>query len=53
MNFYFYLGVALESIIHLIVKNRSVGKSPYNAMMFEREARVVELLIAEGVLPHR
>ena len=37
----------------VIVKNRSVGKSPYNTMMFEREARVVELLIAEGVLPHR
>ena len=37
----------------VIVKNRSVGKSPYNTMMFERDARVVELLIAEGVLPHR
>ena len=28
-------------------------ENPIDAMMFEREARVVELLIAEGVLPHR
>ncbi len=33
-----------------IEKNRSVGESPYNGMMFEREARVLELLIAEGLL---
>lgn len=30
-------------------KNRHVIKSPYNQMMFEREARVLELLIAEGL----
>ena len=30
-----------------IQKNRSVGASPYNPMMFEREARVLELLISE------
>ena len=31
-----------------IRKNRHVGKNPYNQMMFEREARVLELLIIEG-----
>ena len=31
-----------------IEKNRSVGESPYNRMMFEREARVLELLLKEG-----
>ena len=31
-----------------IQKNRSVGASPYNPIMFEREARVLELLTAEG-----
>ncbi len=31
-----------------IRKNRSVKESPYNRMMFEREARVLELLIEEG-----
>ena len=30
--------------------NRSVQSSPYNGMMFEREARVLELLQAEGYL---
>ena len=30
-----------------IQKNRSVGTSPYNPIMFEREARVLELLISE------
>ncbi len=34
-----------------IRKNRSVGDSPYNPAMFEREARVLELLVAEGLLP--
>ena len=29
-------------------KNRSVGDSPYNPIMFEREARVLEMLISEG-----
>ena len=33
-----------------ITKNRAVGQTPYNPMMFEREARVLELLIAEGYL---
>ena len=32
----------------VITKNRSVTQSPYNQLMFEREAKVVELLIAEG-----
>ncbi len=32
-----------------IRKNRHVEQSPYNQMMFEREARVLELLIAEGL----
>ena len=31
-----------------IDKNRSVRDCPYNRMMFEREARVLELLIKEG-----
>ena len=30
--------------------NRSVIESPYNPMMFEREARVLEMLISEGVI---
>ena len=33
-----------------IEKNRSVGKTSYAQEMFEREARVLELLIAEGHL---
>ena len=33
-----------------IMKNRHVADSPYNPMMFEREARVLELLRAEGLL---
>ena len=33
-----------------IRKNRSAVNTPYNRMMFEREARVLELLIAEGHL---
>ena len=33
-----------------IKKNRSVTQTPYNQMMFEREARVLELLMAEGLL---
>lgn len=32
-----------------IRKNRAVQNSPYNPAMFEREARVLELLIAEGL----
>lgn len=31
-----------------IEKNRSVKECPYNRMMFEREARVLELLLDEG-----
>ena len=33
-----------------IKANRSVKESPYNPMMFEREARVLEMLISEGVI---
>lgn len=33
-----------------IQKNRNVWNSPHNSMMFEREARVIELLIEEGLL---
>ena len=33
-----------------IKANRSVKESPYNPMMFEREARVLEMLLAEGVI---
>lgn len=32
-----------------IWKNRHVGQSPHNRIMFEREACVLELLIAEGL----
>jgi 8-oxo-dGTP pyrophosphatase MutT (NUDIX family) len=32
----------------VIAKNRSVFLTPYDPVMFEREARVVELLMAEG-----
>ncbi len=32
-----------------IQKNRAVGKTPHNPIMFEREARVLELLIQEGL----
>lgn len=31
-----------------IKKNRTVGQSPYDEMMFEREAKVLELLLTEG-----
>lgn len=33
-----------------IQKNRNVQDSPYHPMMFEREARVLEMLINEGML---
>ena len=33
-----------------IEKNRGVKESPYNRMMFEREAHVLELLLSEGLL---
>ena len=33
-----------------IRKNRAVKDSPYNGMMFEREARVLEMLREEGLL---
>ncbi len=36
-------GVAVE-------KNRNVQGSPYNSVMFEREARVLEMLMDEGLL---
>ena len=43
-------GYALEYVYPslAIVKNRHVGPSPYNRLMFEREAMVLELLMAEG-----
>ena len=31
-------------------KNRSVKDSPYNPMMFEREALVLEMLLSEGLI---
>jgi hypothetical protein len=31
-----------------IEKNRTLGKTPYSPTMFEREARVLEMLIEEG-----
>jgi 8-oxo-dGTP pyrophosphatase MutT (NUDIX family) len=31
-----------------IEKNRNLGKTPYSPTMFEREARVLEMLIEEG-----
>lgn len=34
----------------VITRNRNVISSPYNPMMFEREARVIELLVSEGLL---
>ncbi len=33
-----------------IKKNRNVTESPYDQMMFEREARVIECLISEGLI---
>ena len=33
-----------------IEKNRNLGKTPYSPTMFEREARVLEMLIEEGFL---
>ena len=33
-----------------VEKNRRVTGSPYNRMMLEREARVLEMLAAEGIL---
>ena len=33
-----------------IQKNRNVKSSPYNGLMFEREARILEMLIAEKYL---
>ena len=32
----------------VITKNRSGSHSPYNVLMLEREAKVIELLMAEG-----
>ena len=39
----------IEPII-AIRKNRNVLNSPYNPVMFERETRVIEMLIDEGLL---
>ena len=33
-----------------IMKNRSVINSPYDSVMFEREAKVIEMLMSEGLL---
>ncbi len=33
-----------------ISKNRNVKNSPYNQLMFEREARVLEILITDELL---
>ena len=33
-----------------IMKNRSVINSPYDPVMFEREAKVIEMLMSEGLL---
>jgi len=43
---------SLEYVEPLVAinKNRNVKNSPYNQMMFEREARVLETLIADGLL---
>lgn len=42
----------LECVTPLVAiqKDRSVGASPYNPIMFEREAIVLELLISDQVL---
>ena len=42
----------MEYVDPLIVikKNRNIKNSPYNPLMFEREARVLENLIADGLL---
>ena len=34
----------------VIRKNRSVAQSPYDPTMFEREVKVIEMLISEGLL---
>ena len=34
----------------VIKANRSVGPTPYNKAMFEREARVAEMLVGEGIV---
>lgn len=43
---------ALEYVTpeQVIQKNRNVGQTPYSPEMFEREARVLELMMAEGLL---
>ncbi len=33
-----------------IAKNRNVKDSPYNQLMFEREAKVLEMLLSEGLI---
>ena len=35
---------------HAIEKNRAVGETPYSSVMFEREARVLEMLLAEKIV---
>lgn len=45
-------GYTLEFVSpnYAIQKNHNVQGSPYNAVMFEREARVLEILLEEGAL---
>ena len=45
----FYQLEYIEPIL-AIKKNRNVKDSPYNQMMFEREARVLERLVSEGLI---
>lgn len=33
-----------------IIKNRNIINSPYDPVMFEREAKVIEMLMSEGLL---
>ena len=33
----------------VISKNRNVAQSPYDSMMFEREVKVIEMLVREGL----
>ena len=42
-----YMRVYVEPRV-AIEKNRNLGKTPYSPTMFEREARVLEMLIEEG-----
>lgn len=45
-------GFSLEFVEPMVAirKNRNMSAGPYNDLMFEREARVLEMLLAEGRL---